>query len=66
MDTKEKPRMTRRQNAQIRRELQKRKHEEREAQLQALRLVRDHPDSTPAERLEAIKILLRMEELFHG
>ena len=35
---------------------------EREANLAALRQIRDNPQAAPGERLEAIKILLDMEE----
>lgn len=38
-----------------------RQKREREAQLSALRQIRDNPDATPGDRLEAIKMLLDME-----
>ena len=44
---------TRRRNEQIRRERRERERTEHAAQVFALHLVRDHPDSTPAERLRA-------------
>lgn len=34
---------------------------EREAQLDALRQIRDSPQATPGERLEAVKLLVDME-----
>ena len=51
---------TRRRNEAARRE----RHERAEhaAQLAALRLVRDHPDSTPAQRLRAVELLVELEQ----
>ena len=34
----------------------------REAQLRALRKIRDDPNAAPGERLEAIKLLLELEQ----
>ncbi|WP_435322139.1 hypothetical protein [Muriventricola aceti] len=34
---------------------------EREAQIEALRQIRDNPQATPGERLEAVKLLLKLE-----
>lgn len=34
---------------------------EREAQIEALRQIRDDPQATPGERLEAVKLLLELE-----
>ena len=34
---------------------------EREAQLAALQQIRDNPQATPGERLEAVKLLLKLE-----
>ena len=34
---------------------------EKEAQLEALRQIRDNPQATPGERLEAVKLLLKLE-----
>lgn len=44
-------------------EIAMRAHEkrEREAQLAALRQIRDNPQATPGERLEAVKLLLKLE-----
>ena len=52
---------TRRRNAQARQELHERERAEQAAQVAALRLVRDHPDSTPAERLRAVELLAEFE-----
>lgn len=38
------------------------RRQEREAQLAALRQIRDNPQATPGERLEAIKLLLELVE----
>lgn len=35
---------------------------EREAQLAALRQIRDNPQATPVERLEAVKLLMELEK----
>lgn len=43
------------------REEKARQEREREAQLKALRCVRDDPDSMPSERLQAVKLLLELE-----
>lgn len=37
-----------------------RQEREREAQLDALRQIRDNPQATPEERLEAVKLLLEL------
>ena len=34
---------------------------EKEAQLEALRQIRDNPQATPGERLEAVKLLIKLE-----
>ena len=52
---------TRRKNEQARRERREREQAEHAAQLAALRLVRDHPDSTPTERLRAVELLAEFE-----
>lgn len=52
---------TRKRNEQIRRERHERERAEQAAQVAALRLVRDHPDSTPAERLRAVELLADFE-----
>ena len=53
---------TRKRNTQARRERHERERAEHAAQLAALRLVRDDPDSTPTERLEAVKLLMEFEQ----
>lgn len=35
---------------------------EREAQLDALRQIRDNPQATPGERLEAVKLLMELSK----
>ena len=52
---------TRKRNEQKRRERYERENAEREATADALRLVRDHPDSTPAQILDAIKMIKEMK-----
>lgn len=39
-----------------------RQEREREAQAAALRQIRDNPQATPGERLEAVKLLLELSE----
>ena len=41
-----------------------RQEREREAQLAALRQIRDNPNATPGERLEAVKMLEDMKERY--
>lgn len=43
-----------------------RQEREMEAQLDALRQIRDNPQATPGERLEAVRILLKLEEEHYG
>ena len=57
---------TRKRNAQARRERRERERAERAAQISALRLVRDDPSSTPAERMRAVEILLKLEGEHYG
>lgn len=52
---------TRKRNEQARRERHERERAEHAAQLAALRLVRDDPDSTPTERLRAVELLVELE-----
>ena len=52
---------TRKRNEQIRKERRERERAERAAQVSALRQIRDDPNTTPGERLEAVKLLLEME-----
>lgn len=39
-----------------------RQNREREANLATLRQIRDNPQATPGERLEAVKLLLELEK----
>ena len=57
---------TRKRNEQIRKERHERERAEHAAQLAALRLVRDDPESTPGERLRATEILLKLEGEHYG
>ena len=52
--------------AQARRERHERERSEHAAQVAALRLVRDDPESTPGERLRATEILLKLEGEHYG
>ena len=56
---------TRRRNEQIRRERREREQAEIKAQAAALRQIRDNPQATPGERLEAVKLLMEMESKGH-
>ena len=40
---------------------QSNREREKEAQIEALRQIRDNPQATPGERLEAVKLLLKLE-----
>lgn len=53
---------TRKRNEQARRERHRQEMEEVKAQANALRQIRDNPDVTPGERLEAVKLLLELEK----
>ena len=55
---------TRKRNEQARRERIHREMEEVKAQAAALRQIRDNPDATPGERLEAIKMLEDMKRRY--
>ena len=55
---------TRKRNEQARREHHRQEMEEVKAQANALRQIRDNPDATPGERLEAIKILEDMKKRY--
>lgn len=41
-----------------------RQEREREAQASALRQIRDNPQDTPGERLEAIKMLMEIQDRY--
>ena len=53
--------VTRKRNEQIRRERHGRERTEHAAQLAALRSIRDDPKATPGERLEAVNLLLEIQ-----
>ena len=55
---------TRKRNEQARRERIHREMEEVKAQAAALRQIRDNPNATPGERLEAIKMLEDMKKRY--
>ena len=55
---------TRKRNEQARRERWERENAEIKAQAAALRQIRDNPDATPGERLEAIKMLEDMKRRY--
>lgn len=55
---------TRKRNEQARRERHEREQAEIKAQAAALRQIRDNPDATPGERLEAIKMLEDMKRRY--
>ena len=61
MDKSEKAKITRAHNEQARRERKRQEMEEVKAQADALRQIRDDPQATPGERLEAVKLLLELE-----
>ena len=52
---------TRKRNEQARKERRLKREREKSAQVEALRQIRDNPEATPGERLEAVKLLLEME-----
>ena len=56
---------TRKRNEQIRRERREREMAEHTAQVAALRQIRDDPNTTPEARLEAVKLLMEMENKGH-
>lgn len=55
---------TRKRNEQARRERIHREMEEVKDQAAALRQIRDNPNATPGERLEAIKMLEDMKKRY--
>lgn len=55
---------TRKRNEQYRRERREREQAEIKAQAAALRQIRDNPNATPGERLEAIKMLEDMKKRY--
>lgn len=57
---------TRKRNAQARRERHERERSELEAMINTLRQIRQNPKATPGERLEAIKLLMKLEGGVYG
>ena len=57
---------TRKRNEQIRRERHERERAEMEATITALQQIRQSPKATPGEKLEAIKLLMKLEGGLYG
>ena len=55
---------TRKRNEQAGRERKRQEMEEVKAQANALRQIRDNPEATPGDRLEAIKMLEDMKKRY--
>lgn len=53
-------------NAQARRERQEREQAELEATISVLRQIRQNPQATPSEKLEAIRLLMKLEGGVYG
>ena len=53
---------TRRRNTEARRAQEKKREQEAMAQINALRRVRDDPNTTSSERLRAVELLLEFEK----
>ena len=53
---------TRRRNTEARRAQEEKKEQETRAQINALRQVRDDPNTTSSERLRAVELLLEFEK----
>ena len=53
-------------NAQARRERHERERAELEATINTLRQIRQNPKATPGEKLEAIKLLMKLEGGVYG
>lgn len=62
----EQARITRERNAQARRERHERERAELEATINTLRQIRQNPKATPGEKLEAIKLLMKLEGGVYG
>ena len=54
---------TRRRNTEARRAQEEKKEQEARAQINALRQVRDDPNTTSSERLRAVELLLEFEKM---
>lgn len=57
---------TRKRNTQARRERHERERAELESTINALRQIRQNPKATPGEKLEAIKLLMKLEGGVYG
>lgn len=57
---------TRKRNAQARRERRERERVELEETINTLRQIRQNPKATPGEKLEAIKLLMKLEGGVYG
>ena len=57
---------TRKRNTQARRERHERERAELEATINTLRQIRKNPKATPGEKLEAIKLLIKLEGGVYG
>lgn len=57
---------TRKRNEQIRRERHERERAELEETINTLRQIRQNPKATPGEKLEAIKLLMKLEGGVYG
>ena len=57
---------TRKRNEQIRRERCERERAELEATINTLRQIRQNTKATPSEKLEAIKLLMKLEGGVYG
>lgn len=53
-------------NAQARRERREREQAELEATISVLRQIRQNPQATPSEKLEAIRLLVELEAKEYG
>ena len=56
---------TRKRNEQYRRERREGESAEIKAQAAALRQIRDNPQATPGERLEAVKLLMELQGRYY-
>lgn len=57
---------TRKRNAQARRERRERERVELEETINTLRQIRQNPKATPGEKLEAIRLLIKLEGGVYG
>ena len=57
---------TRKRNTQARRERHERERAELEATINTLRQIRQNPKARPGEKLEAIKLLMKLEGGVYG